>query len=54
MANRLHMSTSGYHYIESGKRRMTIERAKEIADVLESDPAELFPEFFSHSMIHKL
>lgn len=47
MANRLHMSTSGYHYIETGKRRMTIERAKEISDILQSHPAELFPEYFS-------
>lgn len=46
MAGRLHMSTSGYFYIEKGKRRLTVERAIEIADALHVHPSELFPEFF--------
>lgn len=49
MANRLHMSRSGYYYIEKGERKLTMERAKEIADALETHPAALFPEFFSLS-----
>lgn len=49
MARRLHMSTSGYFYIEKGQRRLTVERAIEIAEALQSCPAELFPELFAVS-----
>jgi transcriptional regulator with XRE-family HTH domain len=54
MGSHLHMSTSGYHYLESGKRRMTIERAKEISDILHSHPVELFPGLFSYPQVHNL
>lgn len=47
MARRLHMSTSGYSYIEKGQRRLTVERAIEIAEALQTYPVELFPELFA-------
>lgn len=54
MARRLHMSTSGYFYIEKGQRRLTVERAIEIAEALQTHPVELFPELFSLSFYSRI
>ncbi len=47
MANGLGISKSMYSALEQGTRRLTYEQAQNIADILDTNPNDLFLEDFS-------